>query len=66
MDAEITANMSTGRFGYGVFTLAITPLFMVLLNLAGPADWTINLVRIADTLIGGILALGGSYLLFPI
>jgi uncharacterized membrane protein YccC len=59
-------SFSVRRFGYGVFTLAITPLFMVLLNLAGPADWTINLVRIADTLIGGILALGGSYLLFPI
>jgi uncharacterized membrane protein YccC len=60
------ASFSVRPLGYGVFTLVLTPLFMVLLDLASPGSWEINLIRIEDTLIGGVLALGGSYLLFPI
>jgi uncharacterized membrane protein YccC len=58
-------SFSVRQFGYGIFTLALTPLFLVLLDLANPGDWTVNLIRIQDTLIGGLLAFGGS-LLFPI
>jgi uncharacterized membrane protein YccC len=60
------ACFSVRPLDYGVFTLVLTPLFMVLLDLANPGNWEINVVRIEDTLIGGLLALGGSYLLFPI
>jgi uncharacterized membrane protein YccC len=44
----------------------MTPLFMVLLDLANPGDWTVSLFRILDTLVGGMLALIGGYTLFPI
>jgi uncharacterized membrane protein YccC len=53
-------------FGYGFFTLVMTPLFMVLLDLANPGDWKVSLFRILDTLIGGLLGLIGGYTLFPI
>jgi uncharacterized membrane protein YccC len=57
---------SIRSFGYGFFTLVLTPLFMVLLELANPGDWAASLFRILDTLIGGMLALIGGYTLFPI
>src|SRR5580700_6056837 len=53
-------------FGYGFFTLVLTPLFMVLLDLVNPGDWKVSLSRILDTLVGGGLALIGGYTLFPI
>jgi uncharacterized membrane protein YccC len=59
-------SFSIRSFGYGFFTLVITPLFMVLLDLANPGDWAVSLFRILDTLIGGMLALIGGYTLFPI
>ena len=59
-------SFSIRSFGYGFFTLVLTPLFMVLLDLANPGDWKVSLFRILDTLVGGILALIGGYTLFPI
>ena len=59
-------SFSIRSFGYGFFTLVMTPLFMVLLDLANPGDWEVSLFRILDTLIGGVLALIGGYTLFPI
>jgi uncharacterized membrane protein YccC len=59
-------SFSIRSFGYGFFTLVVTPLFMVLLDLANPGDWAVSLFRILDTLIGGMLALIGGYTLFPI
>jgi uncharacterized membrane protein YccC len=59
-------SFSIRSFGYGFFTLVLTPLFMVLLDLANPGDWKVSLFRILDTLVGGILALVGGYTLFPI
>jgi uncharacterized membrane protein YccC len=59
-------SFSIRSFGYGFFTLVLTPLFMVLLDLANPGDWKVSLFRILDTLIGGILGLIGGYTLFPI
>jgi uncharacterized membrane protein YccC len=53
-------------FGYGFFTLVLTPLFMVLLDLVNPGDWKVSLSRILDTVVGGGLALIGGYTLFPI
>lgn len=59
-------SFSIRSFGYGFFTLVITPLFMVLLDLANPGDWKVSLFRIMDTLVGGLLGLLGGYTLFPI
>ena len=59
-------SFSIRSFGYGFFTLVMTPLFMVLLDLANPGDWKVSLFRILDTLAGGVLALIGGYTLFPI
>jgi uncharacterized membrane protein YccC len=59
-------SFSIRSFGYGFFTLVMTPLFMVLLDLANPGDWKVSLFRILDTLAGGVLALIGGYTLFPV
>jgi uncharacterized membrane protein YccC len=59
-------SFSVRSFGYGFFTLVLTPLFMVLLDLANPGDWKVSLFRILDTLAGGVLALIGGYTLFPV
>jgi uncharacterized membrane protein YccC len=59
-------SFSIRSLGYGYFTLVLTPLFMVLLDLASPGNWEVSLFRILDTLVGGILALIGGYTLFPI
>jgi len=59
-------SFSIRSFGYGLFTLVLTPLFMVLLDLANPGDWKVSLFRILDTLAGGVLALIGGYTLFPV
>jgi uncharacterized membrane protein YccC len=59
-------SFSIRSFGYGFFTLVLTPLFMVLLDLANPGDWKVSLFRILDTLAGGVLALIGGYTLFPV
>ena len=58
-------SFSIRSFGYGFFTLVITPLFMVLLDLANPVDWRVSLFRMMDTLVGGLLGLLGGYTLFP-
>jgi uncharacterized membrane protein YccC len=59
-------SFSIRSFGYGFFTLVITPLFMVLVDLANPGDWKVSLFRMEDTLVGGLLGLLGGYTLFPI
>jgi uncharacterized membrane protein YccC len=59
-------SFSIRSFGYGFFTLVLTPLFMVLLDLSNPGNWIVSLFRILDTLVGGVLALIGGYTLFPI
>ena len=59
-------SFSIRAFGYGFFTLVLTPLFMVLLDLVNPGNWEVSLFRILDTLVGGMLALIGGYTLFPI
>ena len=50
---------------YGVFTLVLTPLFMVLVNLLDEGDWEVSLLRIGYTVLGGIICLAGGYALLP-
>lgn len=48
---------------YGLFTIFVTITF-VLLAEVGSGDWSLAHVRIINTLIGGALALAGSWLLW--
>ncbi len=63
----VFAAISFITVNYGFATIFITPLVVLLLNLANPnvEDWQITGIRILDTIIGGGLALVGGYLLFP-
>jgi uncharacterized membrane protein YccC len=46
--------------------LALTPMIMVMLNLAHPGTGTDSFLRILHTIIGGVLAIVAGYLLFPL
>jgi len=50
---------------YGVFTIVLTPLFMVIVNLLDEGDWQVSLLRIGYTVLGGIICLAGGYVLLP-
>lgn len=50
---------------YAIFTVALTPLFMVIVNLLDEGDWQVSLLRMSYTLMGGIICLAGGYLLLP-
>lgn len=50
---------------YALFTIALTPLFMVMVNLLNEGDWRVSLLRIGYTLLGGIICLAGGYVLLP-
>ena len=59
------AAFSVKPLNFGIYTIALTPLFMVMLNLLDKGDWQVTLLRIADTAIGGGLCLLGGYILLP-
>jgi uncharacterized membrane protein YccC len=50
---------------YMLFVTLLTPLVVVLVDLGGGGDWTVAALRVANTVLGGALALGASYLLWP-
>jgi len=49
---------------YGAFSVFLTPTF-VLLAEVNAGDWHLAPIRVANTLLGGVLALAGSSLLWP-
>jgi uncharacterized membrane protein YccC len=51
---------------YVAFSLALTPMIMVMLDLAHPGTVTDSFLRILHTIIGGLLAIVAGYLLFPL
>jgi hypothetical protein len=51
---------------YVAFSLALTPMIMVMLDLAHPGTITDSFLRILHTIIGGVLAIVAGYLLFPL
>jgi len=51
---------------YVAFSLALTPMIMVMLNLSHPGTVTDSFLRILHTIIGGVLAIVAGYLLFPL
>ncbi|MEG4343739.1 FUSC family membrane protein [Microcoleus sp. A003_D6] len=57
--------MSVRSLSYGIFITLLTPIVILLLNVTSQGGWEIGALRIVDSLIGGTLALLGSYLLFP-
>ncbi|MEH2071143.1 MAG: FUSC family protein [Nostoc sp.] len=57
--------MSVRALSYSIFIILLTPAIILLLNLISAGDWKIGILRIVDSFIGGVLALLGSYLLFP-
>jgi uncharacterized membrane protein YccC len=50
---------------YGLFALALTPMVMVMLDLAHPITVSDSLFRILYTVIGSTVALVSGYALFP-
>ncbi|MBD2445605.1 FUSC family protein [Nostoc sp. FACHB-152] len=57
--------MSVRALSYSLFTILLTPAIILLLNLISTSGWQVGVLRIVDSLVGGGLALVGSYLLFP-
>lgn len=57
--------MSVRSLSYAIFITLLTPIVILLLNVTSQGGWEIGGLRILDSLIGGTLALLGSYLLFP-
>ena len=51
---------------YVAFSMALTPMIMVMLDLAHPGTVTDSFLRIVHTIIGGALAIICGYLLFPV
>jgi uncharacterized membrane protein YccC len=56
---------SVRPLNFAVFTIALTPLFMVIVNLLDEGDWQVSLLRIGYTVMGGIICLAGGYVLLP-
>jgi uncharacterized membrane protein YccC len=61
----VVTAMSVRSLSYSIFIILLTPAIILLLHLISAGDWKVGLLRIVDSFIGGILALLGSYLLFP-
>jgi uncharacterized membrane protein YccC len=60
------AAFSVRPINYGLYTLALTPMIMVMLDVGSSANWETSCLRVAHTFVGGILAVIGGYLLFPV
>jgi uncharacterized membrane protein YccC len=60
------AALSVRPINYGLYTLGLTPMIMVMLDVGHTANWGTSFLRVLHTFIGGILAVVGGYLLFPI
>ncbi|MCC5660907.1 FUSC family protein [Nostoc sp. XA010] len=57
--------MSVRSLSYSLFIILLTPAIILLLNIISSGGWKVGILRIFDSLAGGVLALLGSYLLFP-
>jgi uncharacterized membrane protein YccC len=60
------ATMALRWANYVAFSLALTPMIMVILDLAHPGTVTDSFLRLLHTIIGGGLAVVCGYLLFPV
>ena len=59
--------LSLRAVSLGLFTVALTPLIVLLVEVGAPemAGWEIAAARAGFTMLGGVMALAGSYLLWP-
>ncbi len=57
--------ISLRPLSYSLFMTLLTPVIVLLFSLIGMGDWEVGMERIVDVLMGGALALAGSYWLFP-
>ena len=49
---------------YRLFTFFVTPVF-VLIALRAPGDWSTAAIRVADVLLGGVVAVVSALLIYP-
>lgn len=61
----IVTAVAVRPLSYSLFTTLLTPAIILLVNVTSHGGWQIGVLRIVDSLAGGLLALLGSYLLFP-
>jgi uncharacterized membrane protein YccC len=59
------ATFALRNCNYTLFSLAVTPMIMLMLDIAHPITVADSFLRIINTVIGSILALLSGYLLFP-
>jgi uncharacterized membrane protein YccC len=59
------ATFALRNANYTLFSLALTPTVMLMLDIAHPITVTDSFLRILNTIIGSFLALLSGYLLFP-
>jgi uncharacterized membrane protein YccC len=50
---------------YHRFVFFLTPFVVMLLSLGHPGDWQVALVRMVNTVVGGLIALAAGYTLWP-
>jgi uncharacterized membrane protein YccC len=50
---------------YGLFVVLLTPFVILLIDLSQPGNWEVALIRILNTVVGGLLALAASYVFLP-
>jgi uncharacterized membrane protein YccC len=61
----IVTAMAVRPLSFSLFITLLTPAIILLLNVTSKGGWQIGVLRIVDSFAGGLLALLGSYLLFP-
>ncbi|OKH36218.1 hypothetical protein NIES2119_18110 [[Phormidium ambiguum] IAM M-71] len=61
----IVAAIAVRPLSFSLFITLLTPAIILLVNITSKGGWEIGVLRIVDSLAGGLLALLGSYLLFP-
>jgi len=61
------ATFAVRSVSFGLFTMAMTPLVVLLVETSAPdtGEWLIAAARAALTMIGGLIAVGANFLLWP-
>jgi uncharacterized membrane protein YccC len=60
------ATFALRNFNYTLFSLALTPMVLVMLDIAHPITVSDSFLRVLYTIIGSVVALLSGYLLFPL
>src|SRR5215468_5254480 len=57
--------ISLARVNYGLAVVFITPMVLVLLNVADPGDWQVADIRVVNTLLGATIGLLATSAILP-